>query len=48
MMRSWTTPGSLLISQRIVVTREVAEKRGKFSDDPEELGCIQGSLNDFV
>lgn len=29
-------------------TGEVAEKRGKFSDDPEELGCIQGSLNDFV
>lgn len=29
-------------------TGEVAEKRGKFSDDPAELGCIQGSLNDFV
>ena len=29
-------------------TGEVAEKRGKFSDDLEELGCIQGSLNDFV
>ena len=29
-------------------TGEVAEKSGKFSDDPEELNCIQGSLNDFV